>query len=47
MGAEDTDLLRSERGTSALEMIILASTVTAIISLEIWFFFFAGSTFSS
>lgn len=47
MRAEDTDLLRSERGTSALEMIVLASTVTAIISLEIWFFFFAGSTFSS
>lgn len=47
MRAEDTDLLRSERGTSALEMIVLASTVTAIVSLEIWFFFFAGSTFSS
>ena len=47
MRAEDTDLLRSERGTSALEMIVLASTVTAVVSLEIWFFFFAGSTFSS
>jgi hypothetical protein len=47
MRAEDTDLLRNERGTSALEMIVLASTVTAIISLEVWFFFFAGSTFSS
>jgi hypothetical protein len=47
MRAEDTDMLRSERGTSALEMIVLVSTVTAIISLEIWFFFFAGSTFSS
>ena len=47
MRAEDTDLLRGERGTSALEMIVLASTVTAIISFEIWFFFFAGSTFSS
>jgi hypothetical protein len=47
MRAEDTDLLRSERGTSALEMIVLASTVAAIISLEIWFFFFAGSTFSN
>lgn len=47
MRAEDTDLLRSERGTSAVEMIVLASTVIAIISLEVWFFFFAGSTFSS
>jgi hypothetical protein len=41
--AEDTDLLRSERGNTALEMIVIGSTVTAIISLEIWFCFFAGS----
>lgn len=47
MRSEDTDLLRSERGTTALEMIVLATTVTAVISLEIWFFFFAGSPFSS
>jgi hypothetical protein len=47
MRGEDTDLLRSERGNTALEMIVVASTVIAIISLEIWFCFFAGSTFSS
>jgi hypothetical protein len=47
MRAEDTDLLRGERGTSALEMIVLVSTVIAIISLEIWFLFFAGPIFSS
>lgn len=47
MRAEDTNLLRSERGTTALEMIVLAITVTAVVSLEIWFFFFAGSPFSS
>jgi hypothetical protein len=47
MRAEDTDLLRSERGTTALEMIVLATTVTAVITLEIWFFFFAGSPLSS
>lgn len=43
MRAEDTDLLRSERGNTALEMIVVASTITAVVSLEIWFFFFAGS----
>jgi hypothetical protein len=42
MRAEDTDLLRSERGNTALEMIVVGSTVTAIIALEVWFCFFAG-----
>ena len=43
MRAEDTDLLRSERGNTALEIIVVGSTVTAIVSLEVWFCFFAGS----
>lgn len=47
MRAEDTDLLRSERGNTALEIIVVASTVIAIVSLEVWFIFFAGSQFSS
>jgi hypothetical protein len=47
MRAEDTDLLRSERGITALEMIVVASTITAVVSLEIWFFFFAGSPLPS
>jgi hypothetical protein len=47
MRAEDTDLLRSERGNTALEMIVVASTITAVVSLEIWFFFFAGSPLPS
>jgi hypothetical protein len=42
MRAEDTDLLRSERGNTALEMIVVGSTVTAIVALEVWFCFFAG-----
>ncbi|SRR5258705_3370196 len=42
MRAEDTDLLRSERGNTALEMIVVGSTVTAIVGLEVWFCFFAG-----
>jgi hypothetical protein len=47
MRAEDTDLLRSERGNTALEMIVVGSTVTAIVSLEVWFCFFAGSPLPS
>lgn len=47
MRSEDTDLLRSERGNTALEMIVVGSTVTAIVSLEIWFCFFAGSPLPS
>ncbi len=43
MRAEDTDLLRAERGNTAVEMIVVASAVIAIVSLEVWFLFFAGS----
>ena len=43
MRAEDTDLLRAERGNTAVEMIVVASTVIAIVSFEVWFLFFAGS----
>jgi len=41
MRAEEADLLRKKRGTTALELIVVANTVTAVIALEIWFFFFA------
>jgi hypothetical protein len=41
MRAEEATLLRNKRGTTALEMIVIANTVTAVIALEIWFFFFA------
>jgi hypothetical protein len=47
MRAEEADLIRKRRGTTALEMIVFASTVTAILSLEIWFFFFAGNSLPS
>jgi hypothetical protein len=47
MRAESAELIRSKRGTTAVEMIVFASTVTAVISLEIWFFFFAGSSLPS
>jgi hypothetical protein len=41
MRAEEADLLRKRRGTTILEMIVIANTVTAVIALEVWFFFFA------
>jgi hypothetical protein len=41
MRAEEADLLRKKRGTTALELIVVCNTVTAVIALEIWFFFFA------
>jgi hypothetical protein len=43
MRAESAELIRGKRGTTAVEVIVLASTVTAVIALEIWFFFLAGS----
>jgi hypothetical protein len=47
MRAERADLIRDRRGTTALELIVLASTVLAVLALEIWFFFFAGSPLPS
>jgi hypothetical protein len=41
MRAEEAELIRKRRGTTALETIVVANTVTAVIALEIWFFFFA------
>jgi hypothetical protein len=47
MRAESAELIRSKRGTTAVEIIVFASTVTAVIALEIWFFFIAGSPLPS
>jgi hypothetical protein len=43
MRAEEAALIRKRRGTTALEAIVVANTVTAVLALEIWFFFFAGN----
>ncbi len=43
MRAEESALIRKKRGTTALEAIVVANTVTAVLALEIWFFFFAGN----
>jgi hypothetical protein len=44
---EEDDLIRSRIGTTPVEWIVTASTVIAVIALEIWFFFFAGSPLPS
>jgi hypothetical protein len=44
---EEDDLIRSRMGTTPVEWIVTGSTVIAVISLEIWFFFFAGSPLPS
>jgi hypothetical protein len=43
MRAEQDDLIRGRRGTSALELIMIASTILAVVCFEVWFFFLAGS----
>ncbi len=43
MRAEESALIRKRRGTTALEAIVVANTVTAVLALEVWFFFFAGN----
>jgi len=45
--AEDDDLIRGRMGTTPVEWIVTGSTVVAVIALEIWFFFFAGSPLPS
>jgi hypothetical protein len=44
---EEENLARARLGTTPVEWIVTASTVVAIIALEIWFFFFAGSPLPS
>jgi hypothetical protein len=40
-------LVRARLGTTPVELIVTASTVLAVISLEVWFFFLAGSPLPS
>jgi hypothetical protein len=44
---EEDDLIRGRMGTTPVEWIVTGSTVIAVIALEIWFFFFAGSPLPS
>jgi hypothetical protein len=43
MRSEREEDMRSRLGTSALERIVMTTTVIAVLLLEVWFFFFAGS----
>jgi hypothetical protein len=47
MRDEQKDLARARLGTTPVEWIVTASTVVAVVGLEIWFFFFAGSPLPS
>jgi hypothetical protein len=47
MRGEQDDIARAKLGTTPVEWIVTASTVVAVISLEVWFFFFAGSPLPS
>jgi hypothetical protein len=44
---EEDDLIRARMGRTPVEWIVTGSTVLAVIALEIWFFFFAGSPLPS
>ncbi len=47
MRDERKDLIRAKAGTTPVEWIVTASTVIAVLTLEVWFFFFAGSPLPS
>ncbi|HEY4427093.1 MAG TPA: hypothetical protein VGN08_02710 [Solirubrobacteraceae bacterium] len=47
MRGEDDEVARARAGTTPVELIVTASTVVAVICLEVWFFFFAGSPLPS
>lgn len=44
MRAERQTEIRRQRGVSAAERVVVIAVVGAILALEIWFFFFAGSS---
>ena len=47
MRDEQKDLARARLGTTPVEWIVTASTLVAVLALEVWFFFFAGSPLPS
>lgn len=44
MRSERHAQVRREIGVSAVEKVVVASVVAAVLAIEIWFFFFAGSS---
>jgi hypothetical protein len=47
MRGEREELARKRAGISGVERIVVVSVVAAVLALEIWFFFFAGSSLPS
>jgi hypothetical protein len=44
MRAERTEFAAHRRGVSPFERILAATVVLAVLAMEVWFFFFAGSS---
>ena len=44
MRGEREQFARRRYGVSAVEMVVISSVVAAVVALEVWFFFFAGSS---
>lgn len=44
MRGEREELVRRRAGISTVERIVVVSVVAAVLSFEVWFFFFAGSS---
>jgi hypothetical protein len=47
MRGEREEVARRSRGISGVERIVVISVVACVITFEIWFFFFAGSSLPS
>ena len=47
MRGEREEVARRSRGISGIERIVVISVVACVLTLEIWFFFFAGSSLPS
>ena len=45
-GERETEI-RQKHGISAIERVVVVSVVGAVLTFEIWFFFFAGSSLPS
>lgn len=44
MRGEREELAKKRQGISAIERIVVISVTAAVIAMEVWFFFFAGSS---
>ena len=47
MRGEREETARARQGISAIERTLVATVILAVLTLEIWFFFFSGSPLPS